>query len=95
MLEINSQEDWWKVVDENWDDLVNVISKFYRHTRQPGDKPLLWVIEEAKKQRSSLCLLSVLNRTWEDAPDSPSIHDVGGWGVLCDLCSESWVFCQD
>lgn len=33
-------------------------------------------------------LLNYFQAAWGAAPDSPSIHENQGWGILCDLCSE-------
>ncbi len=30
----------------------------------------------------------LLEQAWGAAPDSPRIHSIPGWSVLCDLCSE-------
>lgn len=33
-----------------------------------------------------------MQRIWETMPDDPSIHNLPRWYLLCDLCSEAWVF---
>ena len=36
-------------------------------------------------------LVTILNQTWFGIPESLSCWDLKGFGVLCDLCSESYV----
>ena len=55
-------------------------------------RTLLHLVESAKRDRDPEPLLRVLNAAWHVAPDEPWIHSIPGWGVLCDLCSEDWVF---
>ncbi len=31
---------------------------------------------------------AVLQRAWDHAPDQRWIHEIPGWGVLCDLCAD-------
>jgi len=38
---------------------------------------------------------SMFSQAWWRAPDRPEIHDIPGWDVLCDLCSEDWVFWEE
>jgi hypothetical protein len=37
-------------------------------------------------------MLRILNDIWLRAPDDSRIHSWPSWHVICDLCSESWVF---
>lgn len=46
----------------------------------------------SKESRDHYRLLRYFNGAWRMAPDDRSIHSIPGWGVLCDLCSEDWVF---
>lgn len=34
----------------------------------------------------------VLQTAWQKAPDLPEVHRWPAWHILCDLCSETWVF---
>jgi len=86
MKPINNLSDWWGNVDEHWNDLVNIIG-MYRDVRPDEFKR----IEEMKDNRDE-ALWSIFQRAWSDAPDKPYIHEIPSWYVLCDLCSEGWVF---
>lgn len=37
-------------------------------------------------------LVRLLNQTWFGVPESTGCWSIPSFGVLCDLCSESWVF---
>ncbi len=45
----------------------------------------------AKQNKDDRMLVNYLNQTWQNAPDEFWIHELPSWGVLCDLCSESYV----
>ena len=51
--------------------------------------------QTAKSARDHETLLTLFNRAWAAAPDHQNIHRRPAWGVLCDLCSENWVFDQN
>lgn len=40
-------------------------------------------------------LALILNETWFGAPESTDVFHVPGFGVLCDLCSESYVLHEE
>lgn len=48
--------------------------------------------EQLKRDWDHRPLINVLNKAWALAPDAPWIHEMPGWDILCDLCSEGWVF---
>jgi hypothetical protein len=37
----------------------------------------------------------LFNAAWWNAPDSPHIHEIPSWQMLCDLCSESYLLMED
>lgn len=82
---INSQEDWWKVLDGAVDGIgecfsrVNMSDQFHE-------------LVEAQEARDYETILRLLNRCWAAAPDTPAIRSWPKWFDLCDLCSEAWVF---
>lgn len=45
-------------------------------------------LDETVADKDETVLLSMLNQAWWRAPDNGRIHDIEGWDVLCDLCSE-------
>lgn len=50
---------------------------------------------EAARDKDALRTLAYLKGAWRCAPDKPWIHSLPSWGVLCDLCSEDWVFYEE
>lgn len=44
--------------------------------------------------RNGPAMASLFNSTWFGLPESMGSREVEGFGVLCDLCSESHVFCE-
>lgn len=50
---------------------------------------------KAREDKDHQTALELLNQAWSAAPDNRSIHHRPGWGTLCDLCSEGWVFNED
>lgn len=73
-------EEWWFLVDDQWDNLVGIIARF-----TPKN---LGKMRKAKEEKQCDSMLSILNEAWFKAPDSPLIHSIPGWGRLCDLCSD-------
>lgn len=86
MKPINDLSDWWSNVDEHWDDLTNIIRMFC-----PISSFGLAALAELKIQRDP-GLWWYFQQAWMNAPDDRSIHSIPSWYVLCDLCSENWVF---
>jgi hypothetical protein len=75
-------DEWWKSLNDNWQDISNIISRFAVKTRMQA---------EEFKTNKDVHLVGILNTAWFNAPDSPRIHGIPGWGVLCDLCSQEHV----
>ena len=84
MVIIKSVEDWWKAVDDNWYDIHNIIHCYDEEEANDA--------YDAMKDRDWEILHHCLNTAWFNAPDSRHIHEIPGWSVLCELCSEVWVF---
>ena len=81
-----NKEEWWALVDGNWEDLLSILSRF----TQPTDKEITEILQ-TKKNRDGYKLCRYLNDAWAKAPDKQWIRDIPGWFDLCDLCSESYV----
>ena len=47
---------------------------------------------KAVESKDHKALLRILNSTWFGVPESTGAWSLRGFGVLCDLCSEGWVF---
>jgi hypothetical protein len=86
MIPINNKDDWWTNVNEHWADLKNII-RMFNNISSVG----LAALEELRFSKDPE-LGWYFQKAWENAPDSPEIHNIPSWHVLCDLCSERWVF---
>ena len=101
MATIKNTNDWWRTVDENWDNLKDIVFHHLDPILPTYDEPgaaetprtgrtiegeLEWL-----KAHRDVKLHRYLNTSWCMASDSYA-YSVPGWGDFCDLCSESWVF---
>lgn len=99
-MKIESREDYWNIVREYKQDLLNIMWQFIpmeKHEWHDGtflEKPLHRKIDEMIDNEDPE-FNSVLQKTWWLAPDDPSIHRIKSWYILCDLCSENWVLYED
>lgn len=105
---IETPADWWKVLEDHWNDIQQCFAlcgapmtleeegywwadsfggEVIRH-----DKSLIRTLEDARKYHDNEMMARLLNACWIAAPDSRKIHGWPSWHVLCDLCSEEWVF---
>lgn len=102
---IETQEDWWAVLEAAWDDILittqqlgydlNVIATddLTRDGRMvDGGRTCLEDLVAAKQSRDWQRVRQYLGAFWMAAPDNPFIRDYPAWSQLCDLCSEDWVF---
>jgi len=78
-------EEWWNLVNEWFEpELMNIVKRYV--SGSDVDK-----FKQAKEDKNHNMVIAVLNRAWFNAPDSMCIHTFPGWGVLCDLCSKSYL----
>lgn len=91
-----SKEEWWKLVDDNWIDLLTILHKFLpMDGHEDIDKkiiiePLSLKIEKIKTKQDP-DLARYFQAAWFAAPDVSSLHDIPGWLLMCDLCSEDYL----
>ena len=93
----NTIEQWWALVDEWWAELLSITEKYVKLDKPvEKDGKMLGIngyIHMAQlKQERDPKLVGYFDTAWCNAPDVGWIHAQRGWGVLCDLCSEQWVF---
>lgn len=50
---------------------------------------------KARSVKDHETLGNLLSATWFGIPESMGAHSIPGFGVLCDLCSENWVFDEE
>lgn len=82
-----NEEEYWNIVDSHWDKLYDILACFLPRERL-ATADNLRLSKDPKIAR-------LFNEAWFNAPDSPSIHSIPAWHVLCDLCSESHVLHED
>ncbi len=98
-MQIETPQDWWQVLDDNWDDVLDIIYQYSKMDEVPlnGDvnpkfRPLTGLVEQWKRERDFSPMRRTLGNAWFNAPNNRHLHDRPGWLVLCSLCSEDWVF---
>lgn len=82
---ITNKADWWDGLGSQWGNIQLILGRFVSNEEEESAK-------QAYKDRDEVEMLRVLNNAWWNASDDSSIHEIPGWGDMCDLCSESWVF---
>jgi hypothetical protein len=78
----SNKEEYWQLVDQHWEDLFDIIFRFAPEFAKLADEARL-----KKDDRLS----SIFEEAWGNAPDSPHIHYIPSWNILCNLCSEAYV----
>ena len=82
-----NKNEYWQIVDANWADLYNILATYLpKEELSKADNLRL------NKDRE---LVDLFDDAWFAAPDHKSIHDIPGWHVLCNLCSEAHVLYED
>ena len=78
-----NREEYFSLAERFQDELFDIITNF--SGRDNAEEFILFLNERSNS------IASILHQAWSDAPDSPWIHSIPGWNVLCDLCSEDYV----
>ena len=104
---METKEDWWNLLENNWKyltedlpDALNIMlgtaaTSDHTHDGTPLGITCFEDLEQAKTNMNWQRITSYLNAFWIHAPDEQWIHTIPGWGALCELCSEVWVFEED
>lgn len=105
-----NKEQWWKLVDDNWEGLLYIIRSFWEDSTQlpitaPGaeavrlnivkHKPRMDVSFEALKENRNPELSRFLESVYWRIPESTDCWKFEAFGVLCDLCSESYCLYEE
>jgi len=78
-------DDWWVNFNEWYEpELLEIVSRYLVEAD-------INTFKKAKEDKDPRVLVAVMNRAWFNASDSMCIHTFPGWGVMCDLCSESYL----
>jgi hypothetical protein len=78
-----TNEEYWNVVDKYWEDIYNILFTFLPKD-QLKDADTFRTLKDPEIAR-------LFNAAWANAPDSPHIHSIPSWHILCDLCSEDFL----
>ena len=95
-----TNEEWWELVDENWAELLTIMNKFLALEGKVGlegevlGHSLAAEVTRIKENRDSR-LADYFQATWFAAPDKYWIRKIPKWFLLCDLCSEDYVLCEE
>lgn len=81
-----NKEEYWKLLARHWDDIYDIIYKFCPEHGAEADN--LRTSQDPKIAR-------ILSDAWAAAPDESWIHNIPSWGILCNLCSESYVLDEE
>ena len=86
-MNIDTQEDWWECLGNNLNNIKEITKKVGLFTEDKWDYFL-----KLRSDKDHKNIHKILEQIWNEAPDNRVIHKWRGWGNLCDLCSEYWVF---
>lgn len=112
-----TKEQYWKLVDDYWDDLSNIILQFHPGYKNKHEMPItafnaeaackaireeiavkslcqdLSPLEQAQKYKDERSdkIVTLFNQAWFGIPESTCCWNIPSFGLLCDLCSESYV----
>jgi len=91
-----TKDEWWILVDQNWPDLLGILNRFIGMTDNEDINGNITECQRSEeiarmKQKRDSRLVRYFNGAWLNAPDIPEIHEIPGWSLLCDLCSEEYV----
>lgn len=78
-----TKEEYWETVDKYWENLFDILYMFL-------PKEDVTHADHLRLEKNP-DISKLFNDAWWAAPDSPSIHSIPSWHVLCDLCSESYL----
>lgn len=94
-IQIKNRLTWWLAYIVVLNNLDEYVSR-YPYLKETADK--LFELESSlshpdeRTDVQAQKAVSLVNKLWNDLPDTQSIHSLPRFGLLCDLCSESWVF---
>lgn len=99
-IDITNQLSWWY----GWTVLRSVLNDYYIRHNYLGraiedikdfEKSLADIPFEKRSEEFGERAAHLTERLWHSLPDSASIHSLPRFGLLCDLCSEAWIFQPD
>ena len=85
-MTIQTSAQWWRLMEQNWDDLVALF-------RRCGLAQELEGMERLKARRDAR-IAKRLQAAKRRAPERRVRRQSRGWQILFDLCAEQWVLYQ-
>jgi hypothetical protein len=85
-MDILTKEDWWEVVADNTEAILDMLFMFQQDHRI--------VFDPYVKSKDWEKLHELFEKIWHNIPNG-SAQNIKGFYSLCDLCSETWVFDDD
>lgn len=76
-----TSEEWWFLLADQERNITRILGSYLNQKE-------LRRADKAFAERNMKEAWRCLQTAWERAPDSPWIHQVPGWSLLCDLCSD-------
>lgn len=105
---IKTKEDWWKTLKDNKHTLLAIATDnspyFNLDIPVPAGtkdglikdgQTIRQFFDEALTNSDHEGMHGLMYRFWAALPDSPDIQSIPGFHILCDLCSEDWVFYEE
>lgn len=105
LFDIEDKEDWWKMLDLNWESLLLLIQSQFDldvpcfkepHNEESGvtTVPLKeWLVH--LKESKDIIIQQFLHETWYRASENFARQRYPGWIPLCDLLSEFPVLLEE
>lgn len=75
-----SDEEWIELLADNQLDLSNIVTRFCPQRLES--------FARACVDKNITAAGEILQSAWKAAPDEPWIHELPGWYIFCDLCTE-------
>ena len=85
-MTIDNSADWWRLMDQNWDELVALFERYELGGELTG-------IERMRKVRDARIARRLLDAK-RRAPHRREVRKNRSWQLLFDLCAEQWVLYQ-
>ena len=85
-MTIDNSADWWRLMDQNWDELVALFERYELGGELTG-------IERMRKVRDARIARRLLDAK-RRAPHRREVRKNRSWQLLLDLCAEHWVLHQ-
>jgi len=88
-----TEDEWWALVDEFWLQLLSLMNLWLGMSDNEDIDGNITECQRSEeiaimKQVRDPRLANYFAGTWYNAPDVPGLHEIPGWELLCDLCSE-------